>query len=552
MKESSTGLFRCRLQRSRRTAAATGNELESARGRRDLRPPKHSQSIPSQLAQGDSQGHVQGVTSDYKPDDRVLRAYIEPSDQSSWDIKPLPVRTTSADNLQTIDYPQLSSCSKLTEQWPVDNYPEQDPFLPWIHDVFPTADGKMIQFIAQNRRRCDTGMKDEDRKKIMHRQPQLSLFQHVPIKRLDGGRYRLSDHEDADDDAMETRFICRFKPSMEETFSVHNLNYDWVAYRKSHKQTFTQIGKWDVKSLHTTQLIFQCPVPEHLQEQVRDGSSVVDDFATLFVDVIPIRTPPRYGPPNAFLPPRYSEFLTTNKTEEFRAAEEWGDNHVLPKVEDSGRWENIPICKPPLMTYDPEAQKREQEEKKKAHRLISCVWASAGYATRGERFAISDGHRRLREWLHFVFLVGFDHVFVYDNSGAHSNETSLKSITDEFPGRVTRLVWPSQVCNVSKSTISCFIPRSLLSTSLTLPAQNNRNFADSPGERSSQYAAESSCRLRFGAHTDWIGQFDIDEYLTPMGQYDNVPQLLDKLEGEGKKIVSFGSWRAWPRKNLIE
>ena len=29
---------------------------------------------------------------------------------------------------------------------------------------------------------------------------------------------------------------------------------------------------------------------------------------------------------------------------------------------------------------------------------------------------------------------------------------------------------------------------------------------DSVGERSSQYAAEASCRLRFGPHTEWLGQ----------------------------------------------
>ena len=36
---------------------------------------------------------------------------------------------------------------------------------------------------------------------------------------------------------------------------------------------------------------------------------------------------------------------------EFDADKEWGSEHVLPRVEDSGRWANIPICKPSLMTY---------------------------------------------------------------------------------------------------------------------------------------------------------------------------------------------------------
>jgi hypothetical protein len=74
---------------------------------------------------------------------------------------------------------------------------------------------------------------------------------------------------------------------------------------------------------------------------------------------------------------------------------------------------------------------------------------------------------------------------------------------------------------------------------------------DSPGERSSQYAAESSCRLRFGDHVDWIGQFDIDEYLIPMGDHKTATSLLAKLDEEDTKIISFPSWRAWPRWEFI-
>lgn len=496
-----------------------------------------------------------------QPQKVVLKAYLEPIDRSQWKVKPLPVRTTTAEDLRLVEYPRLNSCQNLPEQWPVDDYPDDDPFLPWIHDVFPTHDGRYIQFVAQNKRRCHTGTTAHDTETLQHTQPQLSLFQHVPIQRIqqpteqDGQeqeqRYRLSSHEDADPDGMETRFICRFKPSMEETLSVHNIPYEYITFRKGHKQTFTERGKWDIKSLHTTQLIFQCPVPASLQQTVREGTSVVNDYATMFVDLIPIRTPPRYGSPRAFLPPRFSEFITDNQTALFRAEDEFGDDHVLPRIDDSGRWENIPVCKPSLPTYNPPKEEPKGESSVvvttntslapvKKHRLVACVWASAGYATRGERFAIHDGERRLHEWLHYNFLVGFDHVYLYDNSGASNNnkkkknkhddddeEPSLESIAALFPDRVTRINWPSKVCN------------------------NNRNFADSPGERSSQYAAESSCRLRFGPHVDWIGAFDIDEYVVPVGSYNSIPPLLDKLEEEGKKIVSFGSWRAWPRKSLI-
>lgn len=56
---------------------------------------------------------------------------------------------------------------------------------------------------------------------------------------------------------------------------------------------------------------------------------------------------------------------------------------------------------------------------------------------------------------------------------------------------------------------------------------------------------------RFGPHVDWIGQFDIDEYLVPMGEHKKITQLLDELDREGTKIIQFASWRAWPRRDFI-
>ena len=39
---------------------------------------------------------------------------------------------------------------------------------------------------------------------------------------------------------------------------------------------------------------------------MKSGDTVVDDYSTLFVDLIPIRTPPRYTSPKEFLQPRYN------------------------------------------------------------------------------------------------------------------------------------------------------------------------------------------------------------------------------------------------------
>jgi len=477
-----------------------------------------------------------------RPLSRILKAHLEPLNIRDWETKPLPVRNVTQKELTTIEYPRVNSCRRLSELWPIDDFPDADPFLPWIHDVFPTDDGSFIQIVAQNKRRCQTGTTPDQIDTLERMQPQLSLFQHVPIKRLRAKkterneeiRYQLTSHEEADHDGMATRFICRFSDG-QETLSQFNFDYEYVAKRKNQKQTFTQSGHKDNKSIHTSQLVFKCPVPENLVSTVREGTSVVEDRPSLYLDLIPIRTPPRYGAPDRFLAPKFREGTLQN----FSASMEWGESHVLPRAEDSGRWENIPICLPtykayPTATSPPKEAQPEltvgtsilnSTKNTKKNRVVACAWASLSYSTRGDRFSINDGARRADEWIRFHLLTGIDHIFIYDNSHGKEN---LKDVTNQFPGRVTRVGWPATICN------------------------NNRTFHDSPGERSSQYAAESSCRLRFGPHTDWMANMDIDEFITPAGEYPSIKPFLTKLDDHGTKIVSFGSWRAWPRKDLIE
>jgi hypothetical protein len=500
----------------------------------------HDMKHPNEILKGPVKAVPATTTSRDNPTNRILKAYLEPVYLSDWDTKPLPVRNTTAEQLQVLEYPRvMQSCQRLPELWPIDDFPDADPFLPWIHDVFPTDNGRFIQFVAQNRRRCQTGTTPDQIEMLEQMQPQIALFQHVPIRRVAGAdketRYKLTSHEEADPDGIETRFICSFSNG-QETLSVFNLNYDYVARRKHSKHTFTKEGHKDNKSIHTSQLIFQCPVPESLVDIVREGTSVVQDQATLFVTLVPIRTPPRYGAPDRYLPPKYQEGKPIN----FTVSEEWGDQHILPKVEDSGRWENIPICLPtwkafPKVTAEPPPKDYTEPSVKelvqhssigtKKSRVVACTWASTSYATRGDRYAIDDGARRLDEWLRFHLLTGLDHIFVYDNS--HGNHT-LEPVTSQFPDRVTRIAWPATICN------------------------NNRTFHDSPGERSSQYAAESSCRLRFGPHTDWMASMDIDEYITPVGTYESIRTFLKDLDKANTKVIAFGSWRAWPRRDLIE
>lgn len=461
------------------------------------------------------------------PPPRILTAYIEPPLKDTVPgtgnrgnmtkdkdigtppefVLPLPLRTQRPSDLREYQYGALK-CTDLPHKLPIDrglemdehgqpivwnvgdvplpeDFAEQeapycpvelDPFLPWIHDVFATADGKFVEVLAQNKRRCRTGKKFTDA--VNRLVPQVTLLQPISVERLaspslaqslapsvwydpndaKSPRYRLTDLDSAAADGKYTRFICRFRigDRTEETLSIYPFNYEMVSYRKMQRGLLTPKGK-DTKLFWTSNLHFRCPVPPSFQPGVAKSAVVLDDGTPLLhLDIIPIRTSVRYQEIHL------DQDLVGPTTElpRFDPATRWGTNHVVPAVEASGRWANIPVC--PL------------QRPKKKYFLSACLWASAEFKTRGRsETSDSDTILRLREWIEFHLMVGFDHFFVFDNSGAHTNKTNLSSVLQEFgDDYVTRVEWPSIVCN------------------------NNIPAHDSTGERSSQYAAESSC-LRY-------------------------------------------------------
>ena len=527
----------------------------------------------------------------------VLSAYAEPSHATdAWydggpsggrPNAPLPPRRTSRRDLARVAFPRVnytsalatstSICGRVPSLLPVDDFADavRDPYLPWLHDLFVGEDGTRVDVIAQNRRRCHKGI--HHREEMRFWEGQVALFQPVAIRRLmaatvnstsdrdrygaGGGRvgdvvrYRLSSHGEADADGIETRFVCRFKTLdyerrtstyAGETLSTYPFNYEFVNWRKQ-MASMVEDGK-EQSHFWLSPLMFHCPIPAHLQQSTTD----------LTLDIVPIRTPARRNDRDGFFFHDGHGGPTT-----FDAEKMWGRDHVLPMAEDSGRWENLPVCSlprppPPSEPPDDADGAREQSaddaipdaRKKKPHRLVACTWTSALHQRRGNERRIADGKARLREWIAFNLLVGFDHVYVFDNTGANAtifrlknevdpdfgNDTSrvddrgrptdddLSSVTNLFPpSRVTRIDWPATVCN------------------------NNRPAHDDPGERSSQYAAEAACRGRYGPYTDWMASLDPDEYFVPMGRYTNWKQVLDKVDGdEGRKVLKFRSTRARP------
>lgn len=80
----------------------------------------------------------------------------------------------------------------------------------------------------------------------------------------------------------------------------------------------------------------------------------------------------------------------------------------------------------------------------------------------------------------------------------------------------------------------------------------NNNFAGGrwPGERSSQYAAEASCRERFGPQTEFMSFMDIDEYFVPIAN-DTWGAVL---EGKGEKspVIGLRESRTRPLREMME
>lgn len=461
----------------------------------------------------------------------LLTAYLEPYPHSSWySTQPLPSRNITSDDLTKIAFPDAnknryeSYLDKTIQPFPVVNdYPEGDSYLPWIHDLFPSHDGAMIHFIAQNKRRCDTG---EGKEQVMKDQlGQIALFQPVAVSHMEDGNFRLSSHKEADLNGIETRFLCQFKlwngdvftinplfQKMETTLSQYPFNYEYVNWRKGFKGMYLEKGR-DVGSFWTSTLMFDCPVPESFIPYVLGHES--DITPSLFMDLIPIRTPVR-GQNEQF----FKESLN------FDANKKWGSNHIIPLIENSGRWENIAIT--PLIDNIDDKSILESS-RSKPYQLVACTWTSASHNRRGDSRTLSDGKNRLREWISYNLMVGFDHVVVYDNSaatGLSGNET-LKIVTDLFPrSKVTYVNWPCKICN------------------------NNRPNHKNPGERSSQYAAENSCRKRFGSQTEWMAFMDPDEYFVPMGTSNTWKDILPKFDNDGWKIIKFRSTRARMRQDV--
>ena len=457
---------------------------------------------------------------------------------------------------------------------PIDDFPEEDPYLPWIHDYWYVKDGEAhadtksrpiggrVRFVAQNKRRCQTGKgKDAIMK---HWEPQVALFQSIPVA-VSNSNTTLELAESLDTATVsETRFLCHFHSTASDqsslvTFSQFNFNYEYILWRKRNlKGMFVEKGK-DVEQFELSQLLFSCPVPLTVSANMGCDSS-----EQWFVDLVPLRTSVRRAGELMFsenhVGPNEYKPIKELQQQQSLMKRQTPSREIRELVENSGRWANLPLSWNKAVAprkndgmerqVEPITTKIGQKQKDKPHNFVLCTWTAASYFRRGDETAISDSERRLREWIIFHQLVGVDHIYVYDNSQPAQNSTSntlfvspLKTLVERYfsPESVSYIPWPCQVCS------------------------NNRPNHPNPGERSSQYAAEASCRERFGPETEWMAFIDTDEYLVPMMMMpsnatahatpDRVTTwtpVLEKKRQEGFHVLKMRSSRGRPRRSLME
>lgn len=485
---------------------------------------------------------------------KVLTAFQEPPSTLQSNIRPLPRRSTSRAILKNHVFPNIQSCSTLVQDLGrhfVNCFlaNSTDPWLPWIHDYFATEDNTRVVFIGQNCRNCHTGRGTE---KIMEFwAPQVALFQPVPVVRTDYSNgtssFRLFNGPDPQQFTQqknevivresvipETRFICRFHwadqdDDLQDTTSSLSLsefpfNYEYVSWRKRQKM-FSE-GDVSRSAFWISQLIFSCPVPSSFQSNVNNSQ--------LMVDVIPIRTPPRseqvWFTPQMVGPTLFKEMQPYKSF--YNITRNFGSNHKLPAIVDSGRLANLPVC------TVPKSKKPITPSREKPYHLVICTWTSASYHRRGEdeEQPLNDNTLRLREWLLFHKMVGFDHVVIYDNTPLDNySKSPIYSLAQEFDASfVTHQPWSAVICN------------------------NNRPHHQHPGDRSSQYAAEASCRERYGPLTDWMAFIDTDEYLAPMMKTARTTEpatwktITTEIEKRDIAIMKLKSGRNLPRVHLME
>jgi hypothetical protein len=235
-------------------------------------------------------------------------------------------------------------------------------------------------------------------------------------------------------------FLCEFTDLRESDrvrqFTVSKRTYPWEPFNST--------------------VIISCPIPSDL----RSVAENTENRAQLSVTLIPTRT--------------------QKNTESFE-----------PIVS------NFPVCSNPVVNSGEIFNSRAHQK----HYLSACVFATGdSYAQLPHGKNMTDVLLRVKEWIEFHLMVGFEHFYFYDNS--YENHSELWRLLEPYMQNksVTYIHWPSRNCR-------------------------HKHW-------SSQFAAENSCLRRFAQFNVWMAHFDVDEYMTPLGDFEDIPSILRKYEND--------------------
>ena len=247
-----------------------------------------------------------------------------------------------------IDYRQVKTCQGIHSFWTSKNtsllFGEQtgDPLLPNIQNLFSTFDGKYIQFEVKTNLECRNDENSVRRIKIQN-ETRYQLL--LPSPDIPAAATTSS--------TSTSSFICRFEPNGLETLSV-TINPQNNNDVSTTKQQPSGNKNDELSSSSSFKLLsFECPVPLQLVKAIRDGGNV----PTVFLTIVPI--PLKYNPSlNHWNDDKGRHNQGLNNNYNYSVVElvkeqddDGGDVMILPKIEDSTRWANIPLClQPPSST----------------------------------------------------------------------------------------------------------------------------------------------------------------------------------------------------------
>ncbi|CAF1487762.1 unnamed protein product [Adineta steineri] len=128
---------------------------------------------------------------------------------------------------------------------------------------------------------------------------------------------------------------------------------------------------------------------------------------------------------------------------------------------------------------------------------------------------LQNSAKYLVQWIEFHRLVGFSKFVIYNTTDTNNHLSTIINIyAQKYPGLVDVVQWNFHTLGL----VDVF-----------------------PG-RYFQVEALHDCLIRYGDQTEWLGMFDLDEYIVPLHPYQTIVDYV--YENFGRRIIGSISFRS--------